>query len=401
MEIGILGLTFNSGNKGCEALSYSFLQLLNEVAETNKEKIIVNLLIPLPTRMLIKKRFAVKTIKKMYYPIGNYPLLSFDCLFYIYRNNRIFFLNSIEKCRCVFDYTAGDSFTDMYGKDRFYSRTRCKLAVIEQGIPLILGSQTIGPFSDEKVKKMAIDVINRSAEVYVRDKMSYEYTRQLSGRTPKITSDIAFALPYREPPRTDIVKIGFNPSGLLWSGGYTQDNQFGLTVDYQQYCRTIINILIQRKYEVHLIPHAFTDDKNSKDNDYIAVNVLHKEFPETIVCDGLRTPMEIKSYIAGMNAFIGARMHATIAAFSAGVPVIPFSYSRKFEGLFDSLDYPYVIHGKEYTTDIACKKTLNYIENRQQLQVEMQAGHKKTKESLVYISAELSRILFENDENRV
>ena len=187
---------------------------------------------------------------------------------------------------------------------------------------------------------------------------------------------------------------------MLWSGGYTQDNQFDLTVDYQQYCRTVIDELLQREYEVHLIPHAFTEDQNSKDNDYIAVNALHKEFPDTIVCDGFRTPMEIKSYIAGMNAFIGARMHATIAAFSAEVPVIPFSYSRKFEGLFDSLDYPFVIHGKGYSTDIACKKTLYYIENRKKLQTEMQAGCKKTKESLVYISDEIRRILFSSDEYR-
>ena len=81
MEIGILGLTFNSGNKGCEALSYSFLQLLNKVAEINKEKIIVNLLVPLPTRLLIKNRFAISTIKKMYFPSENYTLLSFNCLF--------------------------------------------------------------------------------------------------------------------------------------------------------------------------------------------------------------------------------------------------------------------------------------------------------------------------------
>ena len=40
-------------------------------------------------------------------------------------------------------------------------------------------------------------------------------------------------------------------------------------------------------------------------------------------------------------------MHSTIAAFSSNVPVVPMSYSRKFEGLYnETLNYPYVINLK-------------------------------------------------------
>lgn len=50
-------------------------------------------------------------------------------------------------------------------------------------------------------------------------------------------------------------------------------------------------------------------------------------------------------------------MHATIAAFSSGVPVVPTAYSRKFGGLFcDSLQYAYVAdlqqQNREQTLDI-------------------------------------------------
>lgn len=54
-------------------------------------------------------------------------------------------------------------------------------------------------------------------------------------------------------------------------------------------------------------------------------------------------------------------MHATIGALSAGIPVIPFSYSRKFEGLFSSLNYPYVLEGTKWTTKQAIAKTLTWI----------------------------------------
>ena len=63
--------------------------------------------------------------------------------------------------------------------------------------------------------------------------------------------------------------------------------------------------------------------------------------PRAIVAPAFRTPVEAKSYIAGMDFFAGARMHACIAAVSSGVPVYPLAYSRKFNGLFvETLGYP-------------------------------------------------------------
>ena len=51
-----------------------------------------------------------------------------------------------------------------------------------------------------------------------------------------------------------------------------------------------------------------------------------------------------------MDFFMGARMHSTIGAFSARVPVFPMAYSRKFNGLFeDTLNYPYMCDMKSQT----------------------------------------------------
>jgi hypothetical protein len=53
---------------------------------------------------------------------------------------------------------------------------------------------------------------------------------------------------------------------------------------------------------------------------------------------------------SGMD-FFGARMHACIAAFSSGVPVVPLAYSRKFNGLFTALEYPHYGDCKAATTE--------------------------------------------------
>ena len=71
--------------------------------------------------------------------------------------------------------------------------------------------------------------------------------------------------------------------------------------------------------------------------------------------DKFESAIEAKSYIASMDLFSGARMHATIAATSSGVPVIPVAYSRKFNGLYDTLKYKYYIDAK---ADITLEEAL-------------------------------------------
>ena len=65
-----------------------------------------------------------------------------------------------------------------------------------------------------------------------------------------------------------------------------------------------------------------------------------------------------------MDFFIGSRMHSTIASFSCGVPTVPVSYSRKFEGLFDSLGYEYVIHGNSCNEKDAIDMTIKFFTQR-------------------------------------
>ena len=94
---------------------------------------------------------------------------------------------------------------------------------------------------------------------------------------------------------------------------------------------------------------------------------IQKEFPNINVSPYFTSPMEAKSYISNMDVFIGARMHATIAAYSSGVPTIPFAYSRKFTGLYNSLNYPYLIDGMNNTTETAIATVVDYIEKREQI----------------------------------
>ena len=88
------------------------------------------------------------------------------------------------------------------------------------------------------------------------------------------------------------------------------------------------------------MPHVIVRSGSmTGEDDYRASMALAAEFPGTVLAPAFTSPSEAKTYIAGMDFFMGARMHACIAAFSAGVPVIPMAYSRKFAGLFGSIGY--------------------------------------------------------------
>lgn len=379
-KIGILGLAMRQphyvgGNLGCFALGYSFFEIMNTIAKQNGQKIKIVSIKAYKLKVLIM--LMINKIKSRrddvaeYYS-GIYDNLIFSTGYVLLFKGKKYLLPTAKSCSCVFDFTAGDSFTDLYGKDRFYERTGLKKAIIDSGIPLILGSQTIGPFADNDVKKYAVEVIERSKAVFVRDGQSKQYVEQISKVKPIQTTDVAFFLPYNKSKNQDgKKKVGFNPSGLLWMGGYTGENQFGLSVDYQRYCKSIIEYLLDKGYEVHLILHSYVlfERKGAyhADNDKLAVDALHESYPATVVAPPFSTPMDAKSYISGMDLFIGARMHATIAAISAGIPVIPFSYSRKFEGLFSSLEYPYVVEGTKWKNEEAIEKTLSWINSIDEL----------------------------------
>ncbi|MBE5974648.1 MAG: polysaccharide pyruvyl transferase family protein [Paenibacillaceae bacterium] len=394
MKIGILGLLFHAGNKGCEALSYAFLYLIDEIAQRQNDKIEITILTTFPTKKFIKAKGNYKTCMREFLPKYTYKNLNIRFCFYKMVWGKYMISSEVKKCDVVFDFTAGDSFTDIYGRRRFFVRTALKQKIIDMGIPLVLGSQTIGPFQDIDVRDMAVKVISGCKEVYARDQLSADYTFKISGRKPVLTTDVAFALPYtKSEHENNIVSIGFNPSGLLWNGGYTGDNQFGLTVDYQKYCREVIRSLL-KKYKVFLIPHVLSYQTGNVDNDLIAVNALKKEFPSLVVIDGFTTPMEVKSHIARMDGFIAARMHAAIGAFSANVACVPFSYSRKFEGLFDSLGYGRVIHGCSGTTESAVEKTLDWIEKHGELKKEVIACNRLASEKTNQLKDNLKKLLY-------
>lgn len=368
----------NNGNRGCVALSYTSIYLIDKVL--SEAGIDYTLYLPDSGFAEIGEYsidVAGKTIH--YYNIRHVATTKIrGVLKQIVRYKD--YLQAAKVYRnadYILDIGQGDSFADIYGKERFGNINLIHREAIRFKKPYCLLPQTIGPFKDLKIREQAIKDMANSNIVMARDRQSYDYAKEIA---PKLTNlkeyiDVAFFLPYiKQEFDKDYVHVGLNISALLWHGGYTQDNQFGLKDDYEAMVRSIISYFLKMPdVKLHLIPHVVGDERHIE-NDYAVSFDIQKEFnnPRLVLSPLFLSPVDAKDYISGMDFFIGARMHATIAAFSSGVPVVPMAYSRKFNGLFiDTLNYNNLVDLKIDTKEAALDKIKASFENRQILKKEI------------------------------
>ena len=163
--------------------------------------------------------------------------------------------------------------------------------------------------------------------ITVRENLSYESLRQ-AGISDNVVlcADPAFQLEKAECTLPEgfsaDMTIGINVSPLAAScGNKVMEN-------YIELVRYILN---ETDYRVMLIPHVVkqgTDDRET-------LRQIYDAFADTgrisLVPD--KNCMELKGLISQCRMFIGARTHATIAAYSCGVPTLVLGYSVKSRGI--------------------------------------------------------------------
>jgi polysaccharide pyruvyl transferase WcaK-like protein len=236
---------------------------------------------------------------------------------------------------------------------------------------------------------MAAWTMRHAEAVFARDATSLEAAKKLAPEAKnRLAVDVAFALPFTPAEKGPGTRVGINVSGLLYSGGYAGGNQYGLTIDYKDFTHRLVETLLARPgVSVELISHA-TSPNLPSDDDAAAVAKVAAAFPGARAIPPFASPSEAKSYISGLDFLVAARMHATIAAYSTGVPVVPISYSRKFEGLYGSLSYPWLVPAKGMTTEEALRFTLDAFDRRSELTADISLGKAQISNGLeAYVSA--------------
>lgn len=356
MRIGIFGVELNSINYGCAALGISQLKFLEEVSQKNKVELEyyifsnddINKLSVLKNILEIKSNIEIKGLINFKNGLKGWKKISTE----------------IDKCDYIIDLTYGDSFSDIYGFKNFLIYTIPKLITIYNKKSLIIAPQTIGPYQKFITKILAKRVLKHTKYLCVRDEKSLNLAKDISKRDDiLLTSDLAMELPYKKSEiNNKKFNVGINVSDLLYTNTNEENkNKYGIVIDYKELVKKIIDKFSNEKYQIHLITHVFSRDDTK--GEFALAKKIHEEYPNTILAPKFDSPIDAKNYISGLDLFFGARMHATMGAFSSGVPIIPTSYSRKFEGLYGSLGYNYGINLRETTIEEAMKHIDYCLEN--------------------------------------
>lgn len=168
--------------------------------------------------------------------------------------------------------------------------------------------------------------------ITARESITYQLLRNINSNTEKV-ADPAFLLERIDLPLPDEFQegntVGINVSPLIMKYG----TEGSLILD--NYRMLIYYILKETDMSVCLIPHVVWP----YNNDLEPIDILYHEFGDSDrvsrIVDG--NCCELKGYIARCRFFVGARTHATIAAYSTCVPTLVMGYSVKSRGIAQDL----------------------------------------------------------------
>lgn len=198
--------------------------------------------------------------------------------------------------------------------------------LLQRGAKTVLWGCSVEP---ALVEDAAIaEDLARYSLITARESISYEALRRVNPHT-LLAADPAFTLECRVPALpegfSDGNMVGINLSPMIMA----QESSSGMVME--NYQKLIECILEETDMGVALVPHVvwdFSDDR-------IPLRELYRKYQQTgrVVMVEDHNCMELKGIISRCRFFVGARTHATIAAYSTGVPTLVVGYSVKARGI--------------------------------------------------------------------
>ena len=164
-------------------------------------------------------------------------------------------------------------------------------------------------------------------KILVRESISYEALQAKGLTNAALYPDPAFTLKPSESaqvlPEKNTTGINISPMALQY--GAEDSNIMG---NYEELIRYILS---ETDMQIALIPHVVWKGND----DRIVLKKLKEVFSKeerVVLAQDMRCT-ELKAYISKLRFFVGARTHATIAAYSTGVPTLAVGYSVKSRGI--------------------------------------------------------------------
>lgn len=229
------------------------------------------------------------------------------------------------------DVKPGDIYLSIGGDNYCYAGIEyladINYLINKRGAKTVLWGCSVEPdvIKNEKVKKD----LNRYSLIVARETLTFNALRENGINKSIFCPDPAFQLDKIDLPLPKGFKenntVGVNVSPLIIGceskRGSTMENYEGL----------INHIIGTTDMQIALIPHVVWENNDDRK----PLRVLYDKFKDTgrVVMLEDHNCMELKGYISKCRFFIGARTHATIAAYSTCIPTLVIGYSVKAKGI--------------------------------------------------------------------
>ncbi|OBZ12319.1 polysaccharide pyruvyl transferase family protein [Bacillus sp. FJAT-26390] len=193
-----------------------------------------------------------------------------------------------------------------------------------QGKKLVLWGCSIG---EEDMSERKLEDLKLFDLIIARESLTYDMLQSKGLQNVRLCADPAFTMEQEQLPLPkgwqEGNTVGINYSPLVWKRNKNSREAVK---------ELIKHILATSDMTIALTPHVI----EGGNNDYEVLEQFYEEFKSTnrvILLPDHLTAIQYKGYIARMRFFIGARTHATIAAYSNCIPTMVLGYSVKSKGI--------------------------------------------------------------------
>lgn len=369
-----------SDNHGCEALAVSISLLFEKdaVLFTGNEES--------DKKYRVDQYCWIEKQGKSIQPYSICHIVSKAINMIIKDKNLFYDLNykNVLKSSGVFLQIGGDNYC--YGNSyKMLDYLNQKIKKKEENISILFGASIEKEMIDKDYDNLAkYDLIVARESITYNNLLKY-----LPEKKVKICPDPAFILPTAEIEIPEKYKgaIGINVSPMILD--YAENAKLVL----DNYSHLIGSIIKNTDKNILLVPHVV----NKNTDDRKALEILFDKYKKTgrifLLEDASCTV--IKKYISQCSTFIGARTHATIAAYSSCIPTLVVGYSVKSKGIAKDLfgtDKQYVLPVKELKESTELTDAFWWIEENRKRIIEI------LKEKVPIYRKELLKIKSEIEE---
>jgi polysaccharide pyruvyl transferase WcaK-like protein len=323
----VMYLHGGSGNHGCEAIVNSTCHMIEDIPKllvTNSEKEDREYSLALLCDILEEKKIAEHFFAHVWY-YGRRKLFHDPECFMRYRFRRVLYKNQAP----LYVSIGGDMYCYELSKQEAITANS---TFVRAGAKTVLWGCSLEP--ELLQEKEVVEDMKRYALITPRESITAEALKS-AGITEnvKLYPDPAFSLQPQEcalPPSFQAGNtIGINISPMI-VGNETVE---GITM--KNYRRLIDHILQTTDCCVALIPHVVWQHNDDRQT----LAGLYEDYRDNdrVILFGDMPCRQIKYIISKCRAFIGARTHATIAAYSSCVPTLVVGYSVKARGIAKDL----------------------------------------------------------------